>query len=106
MVDDQHLAAGVGEFAQRTQPVTLGMSTVTTRSASRRITVGSTSSRPPGSDRRDSGSSAGAAKLTSTLLPALSSTSARARPAPMVSASGYTWHTTLIEAADASRSDC
>src|SRR6202020_2028535 len=80
----------------------LGMSTVTTRSTSRRMTSGATRSWPPGSDRNDSGSAAGAAKLTSTVLPHRSSTKASASPAPIVAASGWTWQTTAIVAAASS----
>ncbi|COW35028.1 Uncharacterised protein [Mycobacterium tuberculosis] len=77
------------------------MSTVTTKSTSRRITSGRTSRWQPGSERSDSGSVAGAAKLTSTRLPHPSNTNANANPAPMVSASGWTWQTTpTLAAAD------
>src|ERR1700722_10343142 len=82
--------------------LTLGISTVTTRSTSRRMASGATISRPPGSDRSDSGSAAGAAKLTSTVLPHRSSTKASPNPAPIVSASGWTWQTTPIVAAASS----
>ncbi len=44
------------------------MSTVTTRSASRRSRSGATSRCPPGSVRSDSGSSVGAAKPTGDVL--------------------------------------
>src|ERR1700756_5087376 len=82
----------------------LGTSTVTTKSTSRRIASGPTSRWQPGNDASDSGSVAGAPKLTSTSLPDLSSTKASARPAPMVSASGWTWATTAIVAARDSNS--
>src|SRR6185312_14466766 len=84
--------------------LTLGTSTVTTKSTSRSIASGLTSSRQPGSDASDSGSPAGSAKLTSTRLPHLSSTKPRASPAPIVSASGCTWAITATVAASDSSS--
>src|ERR1700744_2698465 len=82
----------------------LGTSTGTTKSTSRRIPSGLTSKWPPGNAASGSGSVAGAAKLTSTRLPLLSSTKASASPAPMVSASGWTWAITAIVAASDSNS--
>src|SRR6478609_654612 len=81
--------------------LTPGMSTVTTRSTSRLTVSGATSRWPPGRVCNESGRTDGSAKLTSTTLPIRSSTCARARPAPMVSASGNTWLTTsTVRAAD------
>ena len=57
VVDHQQLVAGAGQIAAaRRADLTLGTSTVTTRSTSRRIASGLTSSATPGSDRSDSGS--------------------------------------------------
>ncbi len=52
--------------------------------------------------RNDSGSVDGVAKLTWTSVPARDRTSASARPAPTLSASGWTWQITLTDRAAAS----
>ena len=88
MVDHQHLSARVGELTQRAEPVDAGNVDGDDQIGVATHAFGPTSRWPPGSDCSDSGSSAGAAKLTSTALPAWSSTNASASPAPMVSASG------------------
>ena len=61
--------SGVTRSASEPSRLTLGTSTVTTRSASRRICSGATSRWQPGSERSDSGSSAGVGEGHLDVLP-------------------------------------
>ncbi|EUA94122.1 hypothetical protein I551_8616 [Mycobacterium ulcerans str. Harvey] len=81
----------------------LGTSTVTTKSTSRRISSASTSRAQPGSDASDSGSVAGGGETHLDLLAAPVQHQRQGQPAPIVSASGWTWAiTAMLSAAESS----